>query len=373
MPAVSYRLFIDKQPADEGLLETIRQLEVEDHADMADMLRLRLSIGVRDGCNRWSGLDDDLFQRLTNIKVMVTVGNGAPEQLMDAYVIETSADFANQPGQSVFNVVAMDPTVLMNLKEDVREWPDMADSDIATTLFGDYNFSPQVESTEPSRQRDAVTTMQRGTDIQFLRTLALRNGFECYVEVNPTSGVVEGHFHPPRNDRAPQGVLTVNMGEATNVNSFNARYDMLRPAAARVTGLDTESQEDQPAEARETGISAMGRDTVMAQERPREILLTQTGLSQTGELQTLTQSVTDRSAFAISANGELNTVAYGAILRAKRPVEVRGAGRQFSGTYYVEQVQHTFTGDSYTQRFSLRRNAIGLTGSERFTEDTSLA
>jgi phage protein D len=273
----------------------------------------------------------------------------------------------------VLNVVAMDPTVLMNLKEDVRRWPDMADSDIATSIFGDYNFLPQVDSTEPSRQSDDVTTIQRGTDIQFLRTLAHRNGFECYVEANPTTGDIEGHFHPPQNDQAAQGVLTVNMGEATNVNSFNARYDMLRPTAARVTGLDIESQEDQPADAQETGLAEMGQETTIARDRPRQVMLAQTGLSQTGELQTLAQSVTDRSAWAISAQGELNTVAYGGILRAKRPVNVRGAGRQFSGTYYVEQVHHSFTGDSYTQRFTLRRNATGLTGREQYTENSALS
>ena len=66
---------------------------------------------------------------------------------------------------------------------------------------------------------------------------------------------------------------------------------------------------------------------------------------------------------AITAEGELNTVAYGGMLRAKRPIMVRGAGRQFSGTYYVERVHHIFTPESYTQRFTLRRNAVGLAGS----------
>jgi hypothetical protein len=35
-------------------------------------------------------------------------------------------------------------------------------------------------------------------------------------------------------------------------------------------------------------------------------------------------------------------------------------------------VLHTFTGEGYTQRFSLRRNALGLTGQERFVEDNAL-
>jgi phage protein D len=102
-------------------------------------------------------------------------------------------------------------------------------------------------------------------------------------------------------------------------------------------------------------------------------MLSQTGLAQTGELQALAQAVVDRSAWAITAEGELNTVAYGSVLRAKRPVEVRGAGRQFSGTYYVERVFHTLRGDAYTQRFTLSRNALGLTGQERFVEDRALS
>jgi hypothetical protein len=35
-------------------------------------------------------------------------------------------------------------------------------------------------------------------------------------------------------------------------------------------------------------------------------------------------------------------------------------------------VHHTFTGDGYTQRFTLRRNALGLTDQERFQEDRAL-
>lgn len=366
MPSVSHLLLIDMMPASADLLAAIQQIEVEDHADMADMLRLRAAIGVRDGCSRWAVLDDDLFSRLTNLKIMVTVGSLRPEPLVDAYVIETNADFSNQPGQSVLNVVAMDATVLMNLEEKTRSWPNMADSDIATTLFGEHGFFPQVEGTQPTRQEVDATTIQRGTDIQFLRQLARRSGYECYVEMNPLTGVVEGHFHPPRHEQPAQRVLSVNMGQATNVNSFNVRNDMLRPTTVQVTGLDVETQSDQPAQAESLSQAGLGREPALNGDRPRRVLLSGTGLAQTGELQTYAQAVVDRSAWAITAEGELNTVAYGGILRAKRSVEVRGAGRQFSGTYYVERVHHTFTGDGYTQRFTLRRNALGLTGQERF-------
>lgn len=372
MPAVSYRLFIDGGPASEDLLAAVQQIEVEDHARMADMLRIQLAISVQEGGTGWTVLDEDLFCRLANIKVEVTVGSRLTAQLIDAYVIETSIQFSNEPGKSVLTVMAMDPAVLMNLDEKIRPWPNMADSDIASAIFGDYGFSPDVEGTEPSRQEVDSTTIQRGTDIQFLQELAHRNGYECYVQLNPQDGSTEGHFHRPRVDETPQGVLTVNMGPRTNVNSFTSRYDMLRPVTAQVTGLDIETKSDQAVNVESSALSNLGGESVINGDRPRRVLLSQTGLAQTGELQTMAQALVDQSSWAILAEGELNTVAYGDVLRAKSPVLVRGVGRQFSGTYYVEKVLHAITGDGYVQRFSLRRNALGLTRRENFVEDNAL-
>ncbi|MBA2715179.1 MAG: phage late control D family protein [Rubrobacteraceae bacterium] len=370
MPAVSYTLLINGSPAGARLVDAIQQIEVEDHAGMADMMRLSVAVGVRENGSGWNVLDDGLFGRLTSIGVTVNVGSGSAEPLIDAHVIEANVEFSNEPGRSVLRVVAMDPTVLMNLEEKVRPWPDMADSDIASTIFGEHGFTADVEQTQPSRQEVDHTTIQRGTDIQFLRQLAERNGYECYAETR--GGQPLAHFHKPRLEQSAQGVLSVNMGQATNVNRFKARYDMLRPTTAHVTGLDVETRSDQPAQVDSPSQRGLGNAPALGGDHPRRVLLSQTGLSRTDELQTYAQAVADGSTWAITAEGELNTVSYGGVLRAKRPVEVRGAGRQFSGTYYAERVLHTLRGDGYTQRFSLRRNALGLTGQERFVEDMAL-
>jgi phage protein D len=374
LPAITYTLSIDGIPASQELLQAIQQVEVEDHATMADMLRLRIVIGVKDGCAGWSFVDDDLFRRLSKLSISVSVGSSRAETLINAFIIETNATFANQPGSSILNVVAMEPTVLMNLEEKVKAWPNMADSDVANAIFSspDYKFTPIVDATKWKRQESEQTLIQRGTDIQFLQQLAQRNGFECYVETNGRSGAIEGHFHAPRVDQSPQGVLSVNMRDATNVNSFNARFDMLRPATAQATNLDVASGSDQQAQVATPRLSTLGRDTAAAAQRPRRVLPSGTGLARTGELQAFAQALVDQSSLAITAEGELNTVAYGGILRAKRPVMVRGAGQQFSGTYYVERVHHILTADSYRQSFTLRRNALGLSGRESFTENTAL-
>lgn len=371
---MAYTLLINDEAAKPDLVAAIQQIEVDDNADMADMLRMRIAIGVKEGCGEWTVLDDNVFPRLAKIRLLVTVGSGPPEPLLEAYVIETNVDISNQPGQSVLNVVAMDPTVQMDLEQRVRAWKNMADSDIATQVFKKkpYDFEPRVKQTQPSREEVETITVQRGTDIQFLRQLAKRNGYECYVEINPSTGVVEGHFHPPRLETAAQNVLSVNLGEHTNVNTFTARYDMLRPTTVAVTGLDVETRSDQSAKAEKAALTDLGADPSLRDDKPRRVLLSQTGLSQTGELQTYAQAVVDRSSMAITAEGELNTIAYGGLLRAKRLVEVRGVGTQFSGTYYVAKVHHVFSGDGYTQRFTLRSNALGLTGKEGFGVDDAL-
>jgi phage protein D len=370
---IAYTLYIDDEPAPQSLIDVIQHLEVEDHADMADMVRLSVAISIRDGCGSWNVVDEDIFKRLTKLRINVNVGSGKTEPLIEAYVTETNADFANQPGQSMLNVVAMEPSVKMNLKETVTPWPNMADSDIAEQLFGNYSFEPVVDSTQPTRDETDHTEMQRGTDIQFLQGLAQRNGFECYVELNPETGKVEGHFHAPRLQQDPQGVLSVNLGTATNINSFHAQFDMLQPATASASNVDVHSKDDQSGQSDSLGDKALGTISTVPSDDARQVLVSATGLSDSGELQTATQSVVDRSSWAITANGELNTIAYGDVLRAKRPVLVRGAGRQFSGIYYVERVLHSFSGEGYTQQFNLRRNASGLLGSEDFVDDGALS
>ena len=373
---VSYSLTVDGKPASAAVLNAVKVIEVEDHAEMADMLRLRLAVAVREDGTGWTLLDDALFTRLANLKVSVTVGSGKAIPLISAYVIEVDTQFSNEPGGSVLTVVAMDPTALMHLDEKVKAWPNMKDSDVASAIFSDsaYKFTPVVEATRWSRQENDHTLMQRGTDIQFLHQLAERNGYECFVELND-AGDVEGHFHPPKNDGQPQGTLTVNMGAATNVNKFRARFDMLSPATAKAATIDPDdasAQSGQAEEGSETG--GMGDAPSVPADRPRRVLPSQLGMAQAGEVQLFTQALVDRSSWSLLAEGEVSTVAYGGILKAKQPVMVRGVGRQFSGRYYVDRVLHTISGDgSYTQKFNLRRNATGLTGQENFRSDDALA
>ena len=371
MSEVTYLLQVGGQSAPPELLSAVRMLEIEDHADLADMLRLRVAVAVNDGASGWRLLDDDFFTRLQNIRVSLKVGSAAAEPLIDAYVVDVRASLSEEPGRSVLEVVAMDGTVLLSLEEKVRAWPDQADSAIASAIFSEPGFTPVVEDTSVVRSADDTTTLQRGTDIQFLRRLAERNGYECFVQVG-SSGQTEGHFHPPKVEEQPQAILNVNLGSATNVASFNARYDMLGATTASATGVEVESASDQQADVQDGDLKSLGSESTVPADRPRKVLIAGTGLVRSGELETYARSVVDRSSFAVTAEGVVSTAVLGSALHAKRPLLVRGAGEAFSGTYYVERVLHVFTSDGHEQHVKLRRNAAGVTGSDRFEEDDSL-
>jgi phage protein D len=366
VPAVSYTLLIDNSPAEARLLEAIQQIEVEEHATLASMLRLRLAIDVNQGGDAWNLVDDGIFERLTNLSLLITVGSGSPNLLMNTYVIDSRLNFHSTPGKSTLEVVAMDGTILMSLENKQRAWPNMADSDIATQIFGEYNFTPDVESTQPSRQENDITTIQHGSDIQFLRHLAERNGFECYLETDPVTRLTTGHFHPPQLDETPQGTLSVNMGPATNLESLAVQVDWIQPAEAEAEDIQIGSLSTQEASINSASLTELGRTSLLGSSQAHHEILSQMGLSDTNELQSYVQAAVDRSAWAIRAQGSLDSLAYAGVLRARRPVLVRGVGTWFSGAYYVESVQHLIQGDSYSQHFSLRRNALELLGNEPF-------
>jgi phage protein D len=292
---------------------------------------------------------------------------------MDAYVVETQVRFGAQPGQSFLDVVALDPSVLLTLEETVRPWPDMADSDIARTLFSDHGFRAEVVDTERTPDAEEAITMQRGTDLALLRALAERNGYEVAVESDPEGGDPVGWFGPPRVDEPEQGVFQVAFGQQTNVDQFEARFDMLRPTEAVARGIESGEGDSDPLASGNPDREEIGGTSLLGSDRPRRVLLAGSGLSHPGDLQALAQATVDRSTWALVAEGRLTTAAYGGLLRPRRPVMVRGAGRTYSGKYYVERVLHSISGDRYEQRFPLRRNALGLSGGEDFTDDGALA
>ena len=73
------------------------------------------------------------------------------------------------------------------------------------------------------------------------------------------------------------------------------------------------------------------------------------------------QAEMDRSVDAVVAEGELDGARYGAVLRPRGLVGLRGAGWSHDGLWYVRRVVHDLAPGSYGQAFTLARDGYGAT------------
>lgn len=364
MPQLSFTLLFGPAPAPPDVVDAVQEIEIDASTDEAAVFRLRLAT-AQTAIGDWTLLERDYFRPLLPLSVRVSNRLGVPEALINGYVSHQEVTYANDPGQSVLEVSGMDATLLMNLQEKVLPWPNLPDSAIAAAIFGQYAIVPRLQNTTPQLVETEGTTTQRGTDIRFLRRLARRQGFECYVQPEPLSGVDQGFFQPPPSPVGPpQAVINVNMGPETNVEGFKVRYEMAQPTTAVASGLDTATKAVQPALAPASLQFPYGVEPALTRVLPPPVVRpADTGLMRTGELQPAVQAIVDRSSWAVMAEGQVGAEV--GILRPGRLLNIRGAGRLFSGSYYTTRVSHTINRDTgHVQRFEARRNAVTLTGAE---------
>lgn len=347
------------------LYHDLVRLEVELDEQLAGMFRMTISLLLRaDGT--WTYLDDERFTIWR--KVVVTAGvEDESRQLLSGYVTHVRPDFGAGLDQCSLQVWGMDASVLMDRTDQLKDWPNKKDSDIAAEVFAKYGLTPQVTDTEVVHDEKISTIIQRETDIQLLTRLARRNGFECFVD-----GDV-GHFHPPALDDSPQPVLAVQFGEHTNVTRFSVEVNALTPSSVAMAQVDHLNGEVLDAVAESGGRPALGAapapDLLAPGMEAGRVQIGQTVTTGGQEMTLLCQGLYDQGEWFVTGEGEVSANQYGSILKPRGTVTIKGIGETHSGVYYVSHVNHVFTGDGYTQLFRVKRNALMPSGNENFSAD----
>ncbi len=369
----NYTVEVARAPLPAPLLSALKEIEIETSTERASIFRLRFELS-RTPLGDWDVLQLDIFQPLVPVKIGIFLGSW-PETIINGYVNEARLDSRSQPGASTLEVTGMDATAtLMNLKELSFPWPNLPDSAIAATIFGKYTIVPNLFPTPPSRTVLDVTTTQRTTDIRALKRMAERNAFECYVQPDPILGMDVGHFHPPQLLMPPQALLSTDFGLVTNLDSFNVSYGMLEPTSALAVALDPATRTPMQGIAPAALEPPLGREPALLRILvPPVVRPAGTDAANASEVMAQAQSIANQSSRCLQGSGDVDGLKLARVLRPGLPVLVRGAGREYSGTYYVTEVTHSLSNDRYTQRFQAWRNALGLTGAEVFMDPFAAA
>jgi phage protein D len=344
------------------LIPDIEAVEVEEHVQSADVFRVRLSIAVqRDGT--WKHLDDP---HLVPWK-RVTVVGGYPhshDTLIDGHITHADVVLSGTGLESSYlELTGMDASALMDLEERQLAWPNKKDSEIAREVFEAYGFSWEIEDTVVQHQERTSTIMQAESDIRFLRRLAQRNGFECFVRGT------RGFFRSPNLQDPPQKVLALQFGAETNVTRLHLQMDATPPTSLEIRRIDPLAKGEDRERLTDLPRRALGNRSLKALRadlRDGSRLLKQQQAASREEMRACLRAGYEAAAEFITVSGEIDSRCYGAILRAKRLVTIKGLGASHSGLYYVTRVRHLFTTEGYTQSFEAHRNGLGRVGGEQF-------
>lgn len=338
------------------------EVEVGDDAPATFRLRIALSRSPEDGA--WRYLDEERFRVWSEVSVRVGFAGGGTEEVVSGYVTRVRPWFDADPGRCALEVEGMDASVLLDREEKLKDWPGKKDSDIAREVLSAYGLSAEVEETDVVHEEALSTIIQRETDLEFLRRLALRNGFSCWVEGRTA------RFGPLPADSAPQPVLAAHFGGETSLAWFAPAVDALRPAEVSMFQLDRLTRDVLSAEATSSARRPLGRMDASALlpggVDPGKVYVARNAATGAPEMSALCQGVFEEGAWFVTAEGQTRPAAYEHVLKPRGLVTVKGVGESYSGVWYVSYVRHTLTRDGYTQFFRLRRDALLPTGAEDF-------
>lgn len=361
MPTAKFRVFVDNVPATDAQLAAFSQIRVEQAVGMAAAAELQIPL-VPDDDGNWAGFDEPSAQPFTRVRIEIKIDDTDFVPLLDGPVVGQRFEIEAHPDASRLVIVVHDDSVLLDRDEKVTVFENMGLAELVKNLIEEPGLRSRIAPGLP----DAASAVdrfvvQRGTNMQTLRSLARRFGMFVYVEPGDSPGQSVGVFEAAaaKDDSLPGIVL---LGADRNIATFSAAFDALRPQAAKagmVRAIDKEHL---------TGNASSASEKALGDEAAHDIVMAGTTLlSQTREeqsdLDAATAAVVDISSWAFSAQGEVDSDLYAGVMRPYRKLTVTGVGPQLSGDYMIARVLHEIDDSGYRQRFSLSRNARSAGGS----------
>jgi hypothetical protein len=354
---------MDGKPADQAFYERLVSLEVEENADLPAALQLRLPV-ARTVEGELSSVGDAGLQPLRSIAVTATIEGGEQAVIFDGYVLGHKLHLESGLRASTLEVYGQDASWLMNLEEKAREWVNVTDSLVANSIFADYGFSPSPRNVDDDSgvyTEDAHTLMQRGTDLDFLRTLARRGGRLFRVSGGLEPGLPVGVFAKLDTSAASAVTLSLNDPVAPNVRALDFEWDVMRPTAVQAQQASFADSSNTPISgdadsSDQAALDQRNLDTFTG--RPMTVMLTAPA-DDAGQLQRRARALLVESEWFVRCSGEADLSAVRTVLRAGLTVTIEGVGSVHSGKYVVWSVRHVLDQQAHRMHFVLVRNAVG--------------
>lgn len=344
-------------PAPVEALQALTRVEVTNDAQSGDGFQISFALSKSQPAD-YSLLQSGALAPSTRVIIGVLLG-ATPEVLIDGIITHQQHAPSADPALSTLTVTGKDVSIMLDLEEKNQKYENQPDFLIVTQLIASYAKFGLVPEVTPTTDVPLIIDRiprQQETDLKFIQRLGQRNGFVFYIEPL-TFGVNTAFWGAPSRLGLPQSALTLGPGPSANLKSLHFSQDALAPVSATGTFVEPITKTAIPIpQLPSLRIPPLVSSPTAAL---RTVLARDSANQNPAQAATNLLAQATNAPDAVTGDGEIDSVRYGHVLRARQLVGVRGAGLSYDGNYYVRRVTHTLTIGDYKQSFSVSREGTG--------------
>jgi hypothetical protein len=353
-------------PAPRVVIDALQSVTVTTAAGSASGFQMQFSFNSSSELNTLflivPALSSSVATPPLRILLIVTI-NGMPTPLFDGVMTNVQVQPGENGKSGTVNITGDDLTKVMDTQKwDGLPFPAMPIAARVALICAKYAAYGIIPLPIPEIFLDVPIPLERipaqqGTDLEYINQLAAEVGHVFYIEPGPVPATNIAYFGPEIKVGIPQSALNVDMGPHTNVDSLSFNFD---PTKGVLPVVFIQNQQTRiplplpipdlnplqpPLAALSTSISNIKLLKDTAKMSPSKAL--SKGLAEAAKSQD-----------SVTAQGSLDVLRYGRVLKARQLVGVRGVGLAYDGLYFVKSVTHTLKAGEFKQSFELTRNGL---------------
>jgi hypothetical protein len=367
----------------DALTDCLIEVRIEQSLDEPARFGVRIREDFHAGQPMAAGASELARDRLMTIAVKT---NSGLVGLVRGPICDSQSQFTLGGPGSWYEVHGTDRRIVLGRECFQHAWEGKA-SDAAQQIINSKGFKPDVQDTDRSYGRKTQTLNQRGTDLDFLKTIAKENGFFFWITLDvvqqpsPLGGgslsVTENaHFRTsPQRSAGPGGIpaaistiklvptvaptIRAGVGDecGNNVTAFQVREDVERPSSANISAIDDKSLKSNSNTASDpnSALSANGKTLTDVTGPKRTLCVTAAGNA--NDVLTRAQAALSDTGWFITATASTTAHMLGGVLQPHDIVSVEAVGTRYSGPYRVRKVTHVITPSDHYMDLEMQSNS----------------
>jgi hypothetical protein len=348
-------------PAPKAVMDALTAVQVTSAARQPSGFQLTFQLAARSPLLSLLLLTGGSVPPVLRVVIYVTLG-GQTQVLIDGVITDQQVSTGTPGAPATLTVTGRDITTVMGLINfDGIPYPAMPIEARLALIIAKYAALGVIPLIIPSVLADVPNPLasiprQQGTDLEYIQLLAELAGYVFYSEPGPVPGTSIAYWGPEIRAGEIQPALNADMDAHANIESLSFRFN--NEKATQYIVWIQEPISKLPIPIPIPNVSLLSPPLGLIPPLPNRIAPLETGKLNPIQAALYGLARQSQSMETVTANGTLDVVRYGSVLKPRRLVGVRGAGNPFDGLYYVDSVTHQIRRGEYKQNFTLSRNGL---------------